>query len=284
MAAVTGSGVRAHAAGFPRGALHRCVKTVAAGADVVRPPGQGVVVLAYHRVGGHSAAAEIDLPRPLFADQIGEIAARAAGLDDALEALAGRAPRGGDIVVTFDDGTADFVEEALPVLVEHRVPVVLYVATALVAEGRPFPHGGRPISWAALRDAVSTGLVTVGSHTHTHALLDRCPPEAAADELDRSIELIGEHVGTAPVHFAYPKALCGSARTREEVARRFRSAAVAGTRPNRYGATDPLRLARSPIQRTDGMRWFRRKVAGGMAFEDGVRRAANRLRYAGATS
>ena len=68
------------------------------------------------------------------------------------------------------------------------------------------------------------------------------------------------------------------------VRERFASAAVAGTHLNRYGATDPYRLGRSPIQLSDGMRWFRRKVQGGMALEDDVRRVANRLRYAGATS
>ena len=59
---------------------------------------------------------------------------------------------------------------------------------------------------------------------------------------------------------------------------RFRSATLAGTRANRYCATDPFRVARSPIQVSDGMRWFRHKVAGGLAFEDTVRRAAHRAR------
>ena len=53
---------------------------------------------------------------------------------------------------------------------------------------------------------------------------------------------------------------------------------------NRYGATDPYRLARSPIQVSDGMRWFRRKVAGGLRFEDTLRRLLNRGRYASATT
>ena len=65
---------------------------------------------------------------------------------------------------------------------------------------------------------------------------------------------------------------------------RFRSAALAGTRPNRYGSTDPHRLARSPIQAGDEMRWFRAKAAGGMGFEDDVRRTVNRWRYSGAES
>jgi hypothetical protein len=85
-------------------------------------------------------------------------------------------------------------------------------------------------------------------------------------------------------HFAYPKAIMGCAKADAEVRARFDSAAVAGTRANPYGRTNPYRLARSPIQVSDGMRWFRHKVAGGMAFEDTLRRAINRRRYAGATT
>ena len=84
------------------------------------------------------------------------------------------------------------------------------------------------------------------------------------------------------ISFAYPKSLDGSSGARRAVAERFRSAALAGTRPNRYGATDVFRIARSPIQNGDGRKWFRAKAAGGMVFEDDVRRLLNRVRYAGA--
>jgi hypothetical protein len=47
---------------------------------------------------------------------------------------------------------------------------------------------------------------------------------------------------------------------------------------------DPWRLARSPVQTSDGMRWFTRKVRGGMRFEDTLRTTLNRRRYAGATT
>jgi peptidoglycan/xylan/chitin deacetylase (PgdA/CDA1 family) len=259
------------------------VKTVAAGADVLRARGAGVVVLAYHRVGEQSHAVEIDQPSSLFRAQMEALAGRVISLDDALDALA--TPDGHPaVVLTFDDGTADFVDEVVPVLVEFRLPAVLYVATQFVDEQLSWPDAGKPVSWQGLQDAVATGLVTVGSHTHSHALLDRCSASETAPELDRSIDLIGEHLGTRPDHFAYPKALAGSAGAASEVARRFRSAAVAGTRPNRFGATDPQLLNRSPIQRSDGMRWFHRKVNGGMTLEDDFRRAANRLRYAGAHS
>jgi len=264
------------------------LKTSAAAVDLVRRPAAGLVVLIYHRVGRRTRTA-VDLPRPLFEDQIAWLAATlpVVSLDAGLAWLAGGAPSGGDdwrVAVTFDDGTADFADEAMPVLARHGVPATLYVATAFVDEQRPFPNDGRPISWASLGDCVSSGLVSVGSHTHTHALLDRLPANRVEEELDRSIDLIGSHLGVAPVHFAYPKAVMGSPAADRAVRARFASAALAGGHANRPGGSDAYRLARTPVQVADGQRWFRRKARGGLAFEETLRRVANRRRYAGVTT
>jgi len=274
---------RARARRLAQGALKRA----SVGADRLRSPGRGVVVLIYHRVGRRSNL-EVDLPEALFDEQMAALAGsdRAASLDDGLLALDGPTPSFGPdpVVVTFDDGTADFADVVLPVLVEHKVPALLYVATDFIDSGREFPDQGTPLSWSALADALTTGLVTIGSHTHTHALFDRLDPPAVDEELDRSRALIADRLGVTAHHFAYPKALAGSPAADRAVRARFRSAAVAGTRPNLYGRTDPYRLHRSPVQLGDGMRWFERKVEGGMHVEDDVRRLANRLRYAGASS
>ncbi len=103
-----------------------------------------------------------------------------------------------------------------------------------------------------------------------------------AGDLDRSIELIAELTGGSPDHFAYPKALAPSAENDVLIRERFASAAVAGTRPNRAGRTDPYRLSRSPIQRSDSPRDVSHKFAGGMRLEDGVRRLVQRVTYRGA--
>jgi peptidoglycan/xylan/chitin deacetylase (PgdA/CDA1 family) len=126
-------------------------------------------------------------------------------------------------------------------------------------------------------------VVEIGSHTHTHALLDRLAPEAIADELDRSVTLVHERVGCPVRHFAYPKALAPTPDADRAVRARFASAALAGTRPNRFGATDPWALSRSPIQTADGFDYFVAKAMGGMQLEDTARRLVNRVRYAGAT-
>jgi peptidoglycan/xylan/chitin deacetylase (PgdA/CDA1 family) len=275
----------------------RALKTVSAWGDRVRAPGRGVVVLIYHRVGGGSGT-EIDLDPQVFDEQMAWLAAegRAVSLDEALDRLRSNDhepdaddadPETADpdpVVVTFDDGTADLADVALPILARHRVPATVYVATDFVDSGRPFPADGTPLSWAAVREMVASGLVTIGSHTHTHALVDRLSPAEAADELDRSIELIGEHAGVPAEHFAYPKAVAPPAPVEAVVRDRFRSAALGGSRPNPYGATDLHRLARSAIQVSDGMDWFVRKAQGGMAMEDTFRRTLNRLRYAGASN
>ena len=269
-----------------RAIVSREVKRIAAVASRVRAPSPGVVVLIYHRVGGDSGL-ELDVSVRRFAEQMAWLAERGGvtTLDDALTTLGDvNRPRVDPVVVTFDDGTQDFVDEAVPVLARYGIPATLYLSTAFVESGEPLPYGAPPVSWAGLRDAVSTGLVTIGSHTHTHSLLDRLPPQELARELDEPSRLIERELEVTPRHFAYPKALAPSPAAEAAVRARFLSAALAGTRPNPYGATDVYRLARSPIQASDGMRWFRAKAEGGMALEDDVRRVLNRVRYRGDAS
>jgi peptidoglycan/xylan/chitin deacetylase (PgdA/CDA1 family) len=256
--------------------------------DRLRPPPAGVTILIYHRVGGRTSTS-VDLPTAQFDDQIAYLAerCRVVTLDEAADLLsAGAAPDDDRPVValTFDDGTADFVEEALPVLARHRVPVTYYLATDFIERQQPFPDDGLPMTWAAAREAVASGLVTIGSHTHTHALLDRVPATDAAEELDRSVALIGDRLDVETRHFAYPKAVLGSPENEALVRERFRTATIARTRTNPWGSADLHRLTRSPVQRIDDPDVFARKAAGGMGFENDVRDVVNRWRYRNETT
>lgn len=262
------------------------IKAAAASADRARPPRSGVTVLIYHRV-GRRAQVEMDLDAHIFERQISELAegGRVVDIDQGLALLDGSLPEPAynPVVITFDDGTSDFAEIAVPILVKYRVPALLYVSTEFLDSRREFPYAGTPLTWNAARESIATGLITLGSHTHTHALLDRVDASTARDELDRSIERLGEETGLAPKHFAYPKALLGTPAAAELVRKRFVSASLSGTKRNVFLETDPYRLARSPIQARDGMHWFRRKVDGGLRLEDDLRARLNRLRYRGAS-
>jgi len=267
----------------------RGVDSLSTAFDRLRPAPPGVVILAYHRVGGRTATS-IDLPTEQFAAQMGLLAELgcAVPLDRAADSLEG----GGSndvrrqVVVTFDDGTADWVDQVLPVLVRTGVPATFYVATRFVDEQRPFPDAGRPVSWAGLREMAASGLVTIGSHTHSHLLLDRVTPAAAADDLDRSIDLIGTELGADARHFAYPKALAASGEVASVVGRRFRSAAVAGNRVNPPGSANLQRLGRHPVQRPDrtDMDRFRARIGGGARLEGWVREKALPLRERGSVT
>lgn len=260
------------------------MKSTAAMYDRVRPPAEGVVVLAYHRVGGGSGLS-VDLDPGIFAEQMAALAAsnEVVTLTAAVDQLTGETgPK--SVAVTFDDGTADFMEHALPALVTSQVPATYYIATQFIEAQESFPDSGTPMTWAALAEAVSTGLVTVGSHTHSHTVMDKLDATAASEELRRAAGLIEDRLGVEAEHFAYPKGVFGGVTNEAEVARFHRSAALADCGVNRYGRTNPLRLDRSPIQRSDGMNYFRRKVDGGMRLEGHVRSRLNRRRYVTASN
>src|SRR5262249_11239151 len=172
----------------------------------------------------------------------------------------------GGVVVSFDDGTRDFTERAVPILARWRIPAVLYLATGRV--------GATGLSWGALRDAVGTGLITVGSHTHDHVDLARADAKAAYAQMRLSKELVQHHLGIACRDFAYPFAV--RSRTAERVARgMFRSAAVDAWRTNRW-PFDPHRLGRVPVLRDDAAAFFRAKAHGRLDAEGIAYRLAGR--------
>jgi peptidoglycan/xylan/chitin deacetylase (PgdA/CDA1 family) len=227
-----------------------------------------VVMVLYHRVG--RGEREIDLPVEQFERHLEHLtsADRVLSLDDALGG-----DHDGGVVLTFDDGTGDFHEFVLPLLVRYRVPAVLYAATGLIGE-----HAGTDpdlLTWGQLQEAVRTGLVTIGSHTHSHADLTRSTEAEAGEEMRRSKDLVEDHLGVSCRHFAYPWAV-GSPAADRAARRLFASAALDAWRTNRRGEMDPYRLGRVPILRSDGLVFFKAKTRGVLDSEALVYRALGR--------
>ena len=260
------------------------IKVTAAAADLLAQPEPGITILIYHRVGA-GAGGQMDLDPQTFEEQVGWLmhTQRVISLDQAEAELRDGGTLRPGVVITFDDGTTDWVDHVLPTLERHKAPATFYVATDFVDRQVEFPGGGRPLSWAGLRELATSPVVTIGSHTHRHLLLDRLQAHEVDAELDRSIDLLRDRLEVDPSHFAYPKAIAGSPAAEAAVRERFSTAVLAGTRANPAGS-DLHRLHRSPVQPADGSRWFRRKVVGGMHVEDDVRRLANRVRYRHASS
>ena len=112
------------------------------------------------------------------------------------------------VVITFDDGFADFYTEALPIFKKHHFSATLYVATAFVDGTSRWldfvGEGERPmVTWEQLVEIDANG-IECGAHTHTHPKLDSIPFSRAKREIELSRQLLQEHLGKGIPSFAYP--------------------------------------------------------------------------------
>jgi len=111
------------------------------------------------------------------------------------------------IVVTFDDGYADFAEEALPALREHGIRATLYVTTGFLSNGQHRRAVREPpgvmLPWSELNALIAEG-VEIGAHTHTHPQLDTLRPRDASVEISRSKALLEDALDHEIASFAYP--------------------------------------------------------------------------------
>ncbi|WP_019544551.1 polysaccharide deacetylase family protein [Streptomyces sulphureus] len=135
------------------------------------------------------------LGRGLSCVGVGELmAARAAGRDRGLVGL------------TFDDGYADFVDEALPVLLRHGCTATVFVLPGRLGGVNSWDPLGprRPLLSAdGIRAAASAGM-EIGSHGLLHTDLTTAPDTRLKQETAHSRALLTELAGTAPRCFCYP--------------------------------------------------------------------------------
>ena len=137
--------------------LKRSLKSVVApfsrGWSLTRKPRKNdaaqVLILAYHRVVAHLAAAERDsiyglvISTETFARHLELVQSQydVLSLDEALLALSGeRTLDRTAVVITFDDGYRDVYENAWPVLRRMGLPAVVYVPTAFMGSGQILDH------------------------------------------------------------------------------------------------------------------------------------------------
>jgi peptidoglycan/xylan/chitin deacetylase (PgdA/CDA1 family) len=111
------------------------------------------------------------------------------------------------VLVTFDDGFADFHTTALPILIKHNVPATLYVTTGYVGGTSEWLDGAEHhqpmLTWRQLAEVSRCG-VELGAHTHTHPELDTLSYDEAKDEITRPKRILEDRLSLRVTSFAYP--------------------------------------------------------------------------------
>lgn len=245
-------------------------KLVFATADLFLGRWPGPRLLIYHQIGIYRRR-QMEVGRKVFEAQLAWLQShgRIVRLEDALRQR-GFPEAAHDFVLTFDDGYADLFDVAFPLMVRDNLPFTLYLTTEQVESGEPMSPGATPLSWDEIGEMNETGLMTLGAHTHQHLDLRRASLSEVEDDVGLCDELIEGRVGVNPQHFAYPWGYWSPVA--DTVIRSRYATAALGGGPPITGDTDPYLLHRLPVQRSDGMLFFKRKAKRGMRLEESTRR------------
>ncbi len=129
--------------------------------------------------------------------------------------------RGKRVVLTFDDGTRDFLDNALPVLQELGFSATLFIVSGMVGGKRAWSAlpGQPPLAQVPLMDAsdlraLHTQGFAIGSHSMSHPQLSKLSDEEASRELSLSRTVLCDVVGQPIEWFAYPY-LAANERTKK---------------------------------------------------------------------
>lgn len=186
--------------------------------DISMPTGSSayasgpVPVLMYHSIGGTDRLAV----RPeVFAEQLAYLK------DNGYTPLpfgSWTRPAERPVVITFDDGYADFHEHALPLLDRFGFTATVFVTTGWLRDAGPYAAGrppGRMLTWRQVEEIAAAG-VEIGAHGHSHAQLDQLGLADLREELRLSRELLQDRLSRPVRTMAYPYGY-SSARVRSRV-------------------------------------------------------------------
>jgi peptidoglycan/xylan/chitin deacetylase (PgdA/CDA1 family) len=170
------------------------------------------------------------------------------------------------VVVTFDDGYLDFLENAMPILARHGFTATVFLPTAYIGKTHQTFKGKACLNWDEVRQLKESG-ISFGSHTVNHPQLRQLSPAKINEELVRSKQTIEQELGCAVESFAYPYAFPeadGSFknRLREMLQLAGYTSGVCTTVGRARPDSDPFFLKRLPVNSLDDLQFFRAKLDG----------------------
>ena len=172
------------------------------------------IVLFWHRIADDRANGWTT-PNALFARQILWLEKRFTfvSLEEAQRRIRAGCNREPCVSITFDDGYADNCRQAIPLLIEKRIPFTYFVTVQNILTGELFPHDlamGRrlpPNNIEQLRAMAAAG-VEIGAHAFTHANLAAVSDRQVLHrEVVTAREELQKALGRPVRYFAFPYGL-----------------------------------------------------------------------------
>lgn len=186
------------------------------------------------------------------------------------------------VVVTFDDGYADFYTHAFPELSRHGFTATIFLPTRYIGSYPVQFMGKACLTWSEVRELRKHGMC-FGSHTVTHPRLATLNPSIVKSEIANSKQAIEDNLGEAVDSFAYPFAFPEGNRPFVQMLRN--TLVEAGYREGvstRIGTArredDLYFMRRLPMNSLDDIALFSAKLAGGYDWLHAIQYGSKLLR------
>ncbi len=223
----------------PAGRVLTAVEPSEPATEAARP-----VLLLYHRVCEDHAStpSEFVVTASVFRQQMSYLATHGFHTPRLASVLRPRAPlrpsRAREVVITFDDGYADTLESALPILTEFGFGAAVFPVLDLERRFSWWSSAAElraPLLQPSDLRRLETAGFEVGSHTLTHPRLSCTSDSELVRELTRSREVLASLVAQPLPVLAYPYG-----DVNERVKRAAREAGYAAALAVSSGPLDPL--------------------------------------------
>jgi peptidoglycan/xylan/chitin deacetylase (PgdA/CDA1 family) len=218
-------------------------------------------VLMYHKV-NDIPDNPTTVPVAQFDDQLTqlrELGYRVVDLDAVLDYYGNGAPLPpGAVLITFDDGYRDTLENALPVLEKHGYQAVIFVPVAYMDDATPLPHESLLVERGVRNPTLDWGLMreldAAGVRVESHGIAHRPLAEVSLDEAVREIAVsklkLEERLGRPVRAYAYVKGSEAHFHAVHESILKQAGYEIAFTSISRSNGieTDPFRLGRYNVE------------------------------------
>jgi peptidoglycan/xylan/chitin deacetylase (PgdA/CDA1 family) len=228
-----------------------------------------VPILMYHEIAPPSqSSSRLAVAPEAFAEQLAylhEEGCQTVTVAELSAVLGGgeRALPDRSVVLTFDDGYADFHTRAMPMMDRYGFRATVFVTTGWVQDAGPLPTGRRPgrmMSWSQVEEAAQARF-EVAAHSHLHPQLDRVSPQRLREELHVSKAQLEDKTGSPVTGLAYPFGY-SNARVRHAVRELGHGYACAVSNVIMSDRADLLALPRLTVRRSTRIPTFQHLVRG----------------------